>query len=130
MMALAGAAQAATLQVVVDNVRDAQGTVRVAVCSQAQFLGERCEHVGQAPARPGSVTVRIEGVPPGTWAAQAFHDDNGTGKIERNLLGMPKKGLGFSNDARFRFGPPRWNDAAFQLPQAGGTIRVPLRYTF
>ena len=129
-MLLSGAAQAATLDVVVDNVRDAQGTVRVAVCSQSRFLGDSCEHVGHAPARRGSVTVRIEGVPPGTWAAQAFHDDNGTGKIERSFLGLPKKGLGFSNDARFRFGPPRWDDAAFRLGPEGGTIHVPLRYSF
>ena len=127
---LAGAARAATLDVVVDNVRDAQGTVRVAVCSQAQFLGEHCEHVGRAPAQPGSVTVRVEGVPPGTWAVQAFHDDNGDGKLTRNFLGLPTKGLGFSNDARFHFGPPRWNDAAFRLGPDGGVVHVPLRYTF
>ena len=129
-MALVGAAQAATLQVVVENVRDGQGMVRVAVCSQVQFLGEQCEHVGEAPAHAGSVVVRVEGVPAGVWAVQAFHDDTGTGKIERTFLGMPTKGLGFSNDARFRFGPPRWDDAAFRLTPEGGTVRVPLRYSF
>lgn len=127
---MSAAAQGATLEIVIDNVRDAQGTVRVAVCSQAQFLGENCEHVAQAPAHGGSVTVRVEGVAPGTWAVQAFHDDTGTGKIERNFLGMPKKGLGFSNDARFRFGPPRWDDAVFRLGPNGGVVHVPLRYTF
>ena len=129
-MVAASPVQGATLDVVVDNVRDAKGTVRVAVCSQTQFLGEHCEYVGHAPARAGSVTVRVAGVPPGTWAAQAFHDDTGTGRIERNFLGLPTKGLGFSNDARFRFGPPRWDDAAFTLTDKGGTIHVPLRYTF
>lgn len=129
-MVLMGTARGATLDVVVENVRDAQGTVRVAVCSQAQFLREQCEHVGQAAAHAGSVVVRVEGVPAGVWAVQAFHDDTGTGKIERTFLGLPTKGLGFSNDARFRFGPPRWDDAAFRLAPAGGVVRVPLRYSF
>lgn len=124
---MAAPATAATLQVAVDNVRNAEGEVRVAVCSEARFLGPSCEHVGHAPARPGRVVVRVE-VPPGTWAVQAYHDENGNGKLDRNLLGLPTEGLGFSNDARFRFGPPRWAEAAFRLGPDGGQVVVPLRY--
>lgn len=129
-MMLAGPAQAATLDVVVAGVRNAQGAVRVAICSEAQFLQPVCPHVGAVPARPGEVTVRIDNVPPGVWAAQAFHDEDGDGKIGTNLLGIPTEGLGFSNDARLLFGPPRFGDAAFQLAPAGGRIRFSLRYQF
>ena len=62
------------------------------------------------------------------WAAQAFHDENRNGVIDRNLLGIPKEGLGFSNDAPFRFGPPAFADAAVQVVAPGGRIRLTLRY--
>lgn len=121
---------AATVEVTVIGIRNAHGDVRVALCSKQRFLGTTCEHVGHMPAQPGTVTVRITGVPPGIWAAQAFHDEDRDGKIGRNLLGLPTEGLGFSNDARFRFGPPTFTDAAFQLTEPGGRITVPLHYNF
>lgn len=114
----------------VAGVRNAKGEVWVAVCSEARFLQETCEHMAHAPARDGEVVVRIEGVPPGVWSAQAFHDEDGNGKIGTNMLGIPTEGLGFSNDVRFRFGPPRFGEAAFQLSPAGGQIRFSLRYQF
>ena len=106
LAAIAIPAPAATLEIAIEGVRNAQGAVRVAVCSEQRFLEETCEYVGQAPARPGTTTVRIDNIPPGIYAAQAFHDEDMDGKIGRNLLGIPTEGLGFSNDARFRFGPP------------------------
>ena len=122
-------AAAATLQVEVTGVRNGHGLVRVAVCTEAEFLKE-CAHVGQVQAVAGSVIVRVEGIKPGIWAVQAFHDENANGKIDLNFLGIPTEGLGFSNDARFMFGPPRFGDAAIRLSGGGGRISLPLRYTF
>ena len=127
MMVVAGSAAGATLEVVVTGVRNGEGDVRVAVCAQADFLKESCPYVAHVAARAGEVSLRLE-VPPGVWAAQAFHDENRNGIIDRNLFGIPKEGLGFSNDAPFRFGPPSFADAAFQLAAPGGRIRLSLRY--
>ena len=124
----AGPVRAATLEVMVEGVRNARGDIRVAVCSERTFLEATCEHVGHAPAHAGVVTVRVDGVTPGVWAAQAFQDENGDRKINRNVFGLPTEGIGFSNNARFRFGPPRFGDAAFRLGPAGGVIRFSLRY--
>lgn len=126
--ALASGAWAATLEVVVGDVRNDRGHVRVAVCPQALFLSDKCTLVGAAKARAGEVLVTVPNVPPGTYAAQSFHDENDNDDLDRTLLGMPKEGIGFSNDARFRFGPPSFGDAAFQLTPAGGRIRFNLRY--
>ena len=123
-------AAAATLDVLVAGVRNATGKVRVAVCSEARFLGTDCEFTAEAPAHPGDTLVRVAGVPPGIWAVQAFHDENLNTVLDRNLLGLPTEGLGFSNDAKFNFGPPRWGDAAFRLEPPGGHIRLSLRYLF
>ena len=121
------AAPAATLEVTVANVRNNKGHVRVAACTQATFLKERCAYNAQVPSVAGETVVRLE-VPPGTWAVQAYQDEDDSGKVGRNLLGIPTVGLGFSNDAPFRFGPTSYGDAAFHLGAGGGRIRLTLRY--
>ena len=124
---LAGSVQAARLEIVVGNIRSAKGHIRVAVCSADTFLKETCQWHAQGRAAPGEVTVTLD-VPPGTWAAQAYQDETDVGKITRNFFGLPTVGIGFSNDAPFRFGPPSFADAAFRLDAGGGRIRLNLRY--
>jgi uncharacterized protein (DUF2141 family) len=121
-------AEAGELEVTISGIHSAAGHVLVAVCDQATFLQETCRYKGRVPAAVGTVVVRIAGVPPGTYAAQAYADENDNGKIDRNFLGIPTEGLGFSNDARIRFGPPSFADAAFVVGPAGGRIQFALRY--
>ncbi len=122
------ASQTATLEVRVANVRSGRGFVRVAVCPKASFLQPSCPWKGSAPAQSGSVVVTIAGVPPGLYAAQAYQDETDIRSIPRSLFGIPEVGIGFSNDAPFRFGPPRFGDAAFQVGAGGGVIGLRLRY--
>ena len=44
-----------------------------------------------------------------------FHDENANGKIDRNFVGIPKEGYGTSNDAKGFMGPPKYEDAKFEL---------------
>ena len=119
---------AAPLVVTVEGVREARGTIRVAVCPRENFLQATCPYVGHARAALGDVRVTIADIPPGTYAAQAFHDANDNQVLDRTLLGLPKEGMGFSNDAQFHFGPPAFADAAFSLTAEGGNIAFRLRY--
>ena len=52
-------------------------------------------------------------VAPGDYAVSVFHDENSNGKLDRNFMGMPKEGVGKSNDAAGHFGPPKYDDARF-----------------
>ncbi len=121
-------AWAATLEVAVGNVRTANGTVRVSVCTAETFLADFCAVNGQVKARAGEVVVTFPNLPPGIYAVQAHLDEDDDTQIGRNFFGIPREGLGFSNDAPFRFGPPSFNDAAVSVGPAGGRIRLNLRY--
>ncbi len=111
----------------VTGIRSDAGSIDLALCTQPTWLGEECPFGARVSARVGVVRVRIEGVPAGLYAAQAFHDDNDTGVLERPLIGFPRKGFGFSRDAPIRLGPPRFADAAFPVPQAA-PAEVVIRY--
>jgi uncharacterized protein (DUF2141 family) len=124
----AAPARANTVLVTVTGVRNSHGHVRVAICSKADFLKPHCAYTGKAPAATGDVLVTVENVPPGTYAAQAFHDEKDTGRIDRTLLGLPEQGMGFSNGARMFFGPPRFTAAQVTVADPVTRIVMPLRY--
>jgi uncharacterized protein (DUF2141 family) len=128
LLASPARAESGVLEVTVTGVRSTKGHVLVAVCDKATFLAPSCTYHGRVPSKVGSVTVRLTGIPPGTYAAQAFQDANDNGKVDQNFFGMPLEGIGFSNDAPILFGPPQFSDAAFQLTAAGGSIHFGLRY--
>lgn len=128
VVVMAAPAGAADLSVAVGNVRNDHGLVRVAVCTQDTFLKRGCPFTGSEPARPGQVTVTVRGIPPGTYAVQAYHDENENRQVDRNFFGLPEEGIGFSNDAPIRFGPPSYADAALAIGDGGGTTALKLRY--
>ena len=127
-LALTGGAAAADLQVRVLNVADDAGSVRVALCVAEQWLKPNCTRLARAPAYHGVVTVTVRDVPPGTYGVLAHHDRNDDGEVNRNFVGVPIEGIGFSRDAPMRFGPPHFADAAMQVSATGAVIDVTLHF--
>jgi uncharacterized protein (DUF2141 family) len=125
---IAQSAPGGTLTIRMSNVRNVKGEMLVAACPQAQFLKETCPYNGSAPAHVGMTVVVLHGLPPGQYAVQTFHDENGNKKVDRNFIGIPKEGVGFSNDAPIRMGPPKWADAMFAFNGADQTIQLKTRY--
>jgi len=116
------------LTVRVTNVRNARGYVHIDICPQASFLQDNCPYAASMPARPGVTIVTAHGLPAGRYAVQAFHDENDNHKVDRALFGIPREGIGFSNDAPIRLGPPKWADAVFTFNGTDQTIELKTRY--
>jgi uncharacterized protein (DUF2141 family) len=119
---------AAELEVTLEQVATDAGELLVAVCTRETFLRRGCPYTGRSPAISGEAKVVVRGIDPGVYAVQAFHDENGNFDLDRNFLGLPKEGMGFSNDAPMRFGPPSFDDAAIEISAAGAATRLRLRY--
>lgn len=51
----------------------------------------------------------------GKYSFSYFHDENNNEKLDKNFLGMPIEGFGFSNNAKGRFGPPAFEKTVFEL---------------
>ncbi|WP_296386440.1 DUF2141 domain-containing protein [Winogradskyella sp.] len=60
-------------------------------------------------------TITFKNVPEGTYAVSIFHDENNNEKLDTNFFGIPKEDYGCSNNAKGFMGPPKWEDAKFQL---------------
>ena len=109
-------ASAANLTVTVKDVRNANGSVLIAVYDLSGFgKPELAKAKQKAGANAGEVKFVFQGLPAGKYAVAAFQDENGNGKLDRNSLGVPTEGYGFSNDAQGTTGPPNFNQAAFDF---------------
>ena len=118
----------ATLVLDVGNVRNGAGRVHVDLCVEREFLKDGCPLTIEVPAKAGVTMLTMRGIPPGRYAVQLFHDENGNGKVDRGLFGIPKEGVGFSNDAPIRLGPPKFADAAIAIVPGSQRIAIRMRY--
>ena len=128
LMLGAAQARAADVQVGVDNVADATGSVRVDVCAANQWLTTDCTLKGAAPARPGTTVVTVHDVPPGTWAIVAYHDRNNVRHVEQSWLGIPKAGVGFSRNPPLGLKGPSFAAAAVQIGAGGAQVPIHMRF--
>jgi uncharacterized protein (DUF2141 family) len=115
------------LRIAVAGVESTRGHVRVDVCPVNDFLKD-CRYGGVAPATPGVTVVVVKDLPPGTYAAQAYQDGNDNHSVDRNILGLPTEGVGFSNNAPIRLHPPSFGAAAFDYAGGDQTISFKLRH--
>ncbi len=72
--------------------------------------------------------VVFERVPVGSYGVAVYQDEDLDGDLNSNWVGYPTEPLGFSRDARVRFGPPDFKDAEIQIrPNSTTTLNIKLR---
>jgi uncharacterized protein (DUF2141 family) len=49
-----------------------------------------------------------------------FHDENGNGKLDKNVVGIPKEGYGASNNPARKMRPPTFEEAKFAVTSDQG----------
>lgn len=80
------------------------------------------------PIKQGSATAWFAGVPAGTYAVAAYHDENGNKKFDVSLFPFSIEGSGASNGATGSFGPPSFNDASFTIDKFTKKIQIKIKY--
>lgn len=76
----------------------------------------------------GKSTIVLKDIPDGEYAIGVIHDENGNGKMDTNFLGMPKEGVGVSNNAKGHFGSPSYDDSKFKVIQKSMKLNITIKY--
>lgn len=130
-------AHAADLEIEIKGIKSRDGGLRIAIFdSKETFLDLDKLAAGiqmdlKVVENLDSVVVRVKGLAPGSYAVSTFHDENGNQKNDRNMLGIPSEGYGFSQapgGSPGRFGPPGFEDAAIEVGAEPVSISIPLKY--
>ena len=123
----ASLSHAADLTVQVSDVKSADGNIMIAVFNSAGDFLKKPVAGTQGAASAAGTTVVIKDLPAGDYALVVYHDANGNGKLDKNLMGIPTEDYGFSNNASGKFGPPSFEAARFTLAAAGSTAKISLK---
>jgi len=128
LTALLAQAQASLTIDIALSKADAGGKLLVAVCpSQEAYESEKgcvTKEVGAKGAASRAVFLTL---PSGTYAIKVFHDVNSNGKLDTNFMGIPNEPYGFGNDARGKFGPPSFEEAAVTIGHVPVVTAVKLK---
>lgn len=126
----ATAGTTADLEITIRNVLPGQGELRIALFDTADgFPHDPAPTMPTLRQRPDATTVQVRfyGLPQGRWAVMVLQDLNGNGRIDANLLGMPREPYGASNNRLPMLAPPRFEEALFTLGPEATRIQVDLR---
>jgi uncharacterized protein (DUF2141 family) len=74
-----------------------------------------------------AATCTFTDVAAGTYAVTVLHDLNSNNALEKNMLGIPKEPLGFSNNATAKFRAPRFDEAKFEFDGTAKTLDIVVR---
>jgi uncharacterized protein (DUF2141 family) len=132
-LALSAAAQAnaGNVSVQVDGLRNRKGQVCLSIFNSSRgFPGDGGFKSQCAAIEDSTVTVTFSGIKSGSYAIAVLHDENSDGKANRNRLGIPTEGFGFSRNPGLRAGPPKFGDAAFVAAGGSTAVQVQMRYLF
>ena len=116
MMSLYTYAQCQTkLQVTVTNIKGSKGDIIVGIFDSDENFLKKPLDGRLAKANGDSITVVFENLKPGKYAVSVLHDANKNKDLDKNKLGIPKEGFGFSNNVLGAMGPPSFDRAIIDL---------------
>lgn len=127
--ATAGATGVLTIRVV--GLRNAKGQAGCMLFgSEKGFPGESADALQRlwSPITGSESTLAFSPIPAGTYAVACFHDENGNGKMDRGLFGIPKEGWVVSNNAKGFLSAPSFSAAKFAFSGEPQTMVLRVSY--
>ncbi len=83
----------------------------------------RCFKITETPQQ-----VTFKNLKAGNYAVAVIHDINGDSTLNRNFLGIPTEGFGFSRNPAITSGPPKFQDSAFLVVGPSTQVDIQLQY--
>jgi uncharacterized protein (DUF2141 family) len=119
------------LTIEIDGLRNRQGQICLSLFTTSKgfpsngtdAVQNQCVAITTMPP-----LVTFENLQPGSYAVAVVHDANSDGEVNRNALGIPVEGFGFSQNPVIRTGPPKFNDAVILVLGSSTNIQIQLNY--
>jgi uncharacterized protein (DUF2141 family) len=119
-----------TLRIVATGFRNHKGYAGAAIFASPDGWPEQQDKAVAHDGFPfsGSETTLSFKLPPGKYAVVVLHDENKNEKLDRNFLGIPDEGFGFSNNPRVFMTAPSFAQATVAVTCPVTTIGVKMIY--
>ena len=111
-----------SLEVMVDGASPNEGQITLSLFEGSEsFLKAPAVKLTAPVDGTGSAAFVMDDLAPGDYALSAVYDRDSNGRLNTGLFGIPSEPVGFSNNTRGLFGPPKFDDASFPID---GNTRV------
>ncbi len=115
-----------SVTVIISNLESNEGKVYVGLYNtEDSFLGKGYKST-HTKIENNTCKVVFENIPNGVYAISMYHDENDNNKMDTGLFGIPKEDYGCSNNAKGFMGPPKWEDAKFEINNESITQHIKL----
>ena len=113
-----------TLSIEFEGIKTDKGKLFVALYnSEEDFLKNEMKG-SVVEISNGTASVSFDNLEKGIYAISSFYDKNDNGKMDTNFLGIPKEPVALSNNAKGKFGPPKYRDAKFLISNSHTNIKI------
>ncbi|MEM7186734.1 MAG: DUF2141 domain-containing protein [Bacteroidota bacterium] len=110
-----------TIEVSLTKFKNDNGKVMVGLYNEkGKFLDETFVSLS-SEITDQEAKVTFTNIPDGTYAISSYHDADNDGALNMFMGMIPTESYGCSNGAKGFFGPPKWEDAKFEV--SGGEVR-------
>ncbi|MEA5502418.1 DUF2141 domain-containing protein [Halotia wernerae UHCC 0503] len=119
------------LTVEIDGLRNKVGQVCVSIFAGSQGFPNNRDRILQRQCtkiNDTSLKVSFDNLKAGNYAVAVMHDQNNDLNLNRNDLGMPIEGFGFSRNPEVRTNAPKFSDAAILVAGPNTNIQIQLKY--
>ena len=120
-----------TLIIEIESFRNDEGQVAISIHNGEEGYPGGEETMVQAKyvtIKEGKAFAEFDNLPFGEYGVSAYHDENKNEELDANWIGIPKEGVGASNNAKGKMGPPKYEDAKFDFIEGGQKIQFDMGY--
>ncbi len=123
--------EAGTIIVQMKEFRNNEGLARITLFNQEKGFPDQYQLAltyGSSPVQDSASQFIFQDILYGDYAIGVFHDEDADGKLNTNFLGIPREGIGVSNNATGSFGPPKFEDCLFIVDKDTVLLSIILDY--
>ena len=106
------------LEIKIEGLRNTKGKLSITIFNNEKGFPDNADKAFRIQtielAKDPPVFI-FKGLPGGKYAYAILHDEDNNNEMNKNMLGIPREGFGFSNNYRPRIKNPSYNDASFEL---------------
>jgi uncharacterized protein (DUF2141 family) len=120
----ANASFSADLSIQIDKLQSTNGNLMIALYDNAANFPLKPVQARKLPVQQGEQQLQFKDLPTGDYAVAVYHDANSNGQIDKNEIGIPTEGYGFSNNAAGKKGPPSFDDAKISFNDTATQTKI------
>jgi uncharacterized protein (DUF2141 family) len=100
-----------SLEINITGIRNREGVIMLQLLNESGSIAAQ----EKGTIENGTSRMIIKDLTAGKYAVQYYQDENLDGLFDKNKLGIPTEGYGFSNNAYGMFGPKPFRDWLFEV---------------